>query len=86
MWPVTFSFWLKKVHQVGCAYSEEQVIIGAVVWWDGLVGWFGGMVWWDGLVGWFGGMVWWDGLVGWFGGMVWWDGLVGWFGGRKRFE
>ncbi len=35
-------------------------LVGGVVWWCGLLVWFGGVVW-----------VWWCGLVAWFGGVVW---------------
>ncbi|WP_182868919.1 hypothetical protein [Stieleria mannarensis] len=43
------------------------------VWFEGLVGRFGGEVWWGGLVGRFGGEVWWGGLVGRFGQKIWWS-------------
>ena len=54
-----------------------MVWFGGLVWWFGLVVWFGDFVLWFGLVFWFVVLVLWFGSLVWFGGLVWWFGVVG---------
>ena len=55
-------------------YSQD------IVWWDCMVGLYGGIVWWDCMVGLFGGIVWWDCIAGLYGGIVLWDCMEGLYG------